>query len=64
MGNEALSLEEESTGASQTQLLPLRPLRAEPLSLKVLQHLPPVAFNRLLQCPGSLSGFEDVAGEA
>lgn len=43
MGNEALSLEKGSTGASQTQLLPLAPLRAEPLPLKVLQHLPPVA---------------------
>lgn len=46
-----------STGASQTQVLPLRPLHAEPLPLKMLQHLPPVAFNRLLQCPGSLSSF-------
>lgn len=64
MGDEALSLEEGSTGASQTQLLALRPLRAEPLPLKVLQHLPPVAFNRLLQCPGSLSRFEGWARKA
>lgn len=54
MENEALSLEDGSTRASQTQLLPQRALCEEPLTLKMLQHLPLVAFNRLLQYPGSL----------
>lgn len=66
MGSEARTLEEGSAGASQSQALPLQPLRAEPPALKPLQHLHlwRGAFHRLLQHLGSLSSFEGLGRES
>lgn len=54
MGSKAVGLEEGSTGDSQIQLLPLQPLHAKLPALKLLQHLPSVAwgFPRTAAMPG------------